>query len=101
MRGREVEEAGIGCQRERFLSQTVERGIHCANLITSDERVRGGKTYAKWSCSYRRRFRRHINESRCPPLVLAKKKGKRGKRKLGTRFTDEQRIEIKELSEEV
>ena len=40
-----------------------------------------------------------INENRCPPLVLAKKKGKKAKRKIGQRITEQEKIEIKELTE--
>jgi NosR/NirI family transcriptional regulator, nitrous oxide reductase regulator len=43
----------------------------------------------------------YVNETRCPPLVLANKNGKKAKRKLGKRLSDQQRIEIKELSGEV
>jgi len=39
----------------------------------------------------------YVNEKRCPPLVLANKKSKRAKRKLGSNISEEERIEIKEL----
>jgi len=39
----------------------------------------------------------YVNETRCPPLVLANKKGKKTKRKLGARMSQEDRIEITEL----
>lgn len=41
----------------------------------------------------------YINEKRCPPLVLANKKGKKAKRKLSKRLSAEERIEIKQLAE--
>jgi len=39
------------------------------------------------------------NENRCPPLVLARKKGKRVKRKIGQHITEQEKIEIKTLAE--
>ena len=39
----------------------------------------------------------YVNENRCPPLVLAKKKGRKAKRKIGSSISDADRIEIKEL----
>ncbi len=42
----------------------------------------------------------YINEKRCPPLVLANKRGKKAKRKLGQRISAEQKIEIKQLAED-
>lgn len=39
----------------------------------------------------------YVNETRCPPLVIANKRSKKAKRKLGGRMTEEQRIEITEL----
>ncbi len=39
----------------------------------------------------------YVNENRCPPLVLAKKKGRKSKRKIGSSISEADRIEIKEL----
>jgi len=39
----------------------------------------------------------YVNENRCPPLVLAKKKGRKSKRKIDSSISDADRIEIKEL----
>ena len=41
----------------------------------------------------------YINESRCPPLVLAKKKGRRARQKIGGQQSDEIRVEITSLAE--
>jgi len=39
----------------------------------------------------------YVNEDRCPPLVIAKKKGRKSKRKIGSSISEADRIEIKEL----
>ncbi|WP_196140998.1 transcriptional regulator NosR [Aliikangiella sp. G2MR2-5] len=43
----------------------------------------------------------YTNENRCPPLVIAKKKGKKLKRKIGDKVGAQESIEIKEISESV
>jgi len=39
----------------------------------------------------------YVNDDRCPPLVIAKKKGRKQKRKIGSSISEADRIEIKEL----
>jgi len=39
----------------------------------------------------------YVNDNRCPPLVIAKKKGRKSKRKIGSSISQADRIEIKEL----
>ncbi len=39
----------------------------------------------------------YINEQRCPPLVIARKKGRKSKRKMGSRISEADRIEIQQL----
>jgi len=39
----------------------------------------------------------YVNDDRCPPLVIAKKKGRKSKRKIGSSISEADRIEIKEL----
>jgi len=41
----------------------------------------------------------YTSEDRCPPLVLAKKKGKKAKRKIGERISEADQIAIKEIAE--
>ncbi|MCW8998281.1 MAG: NosR/NirI family protein, partial [Kangiellaceae bacterium] len=43
----------------------------------------------------------YTNENRCPPLVLAKKKGKKAKQKIGKQISQKDRIEIQEIAETV
>jgi len=43
----------------------------------------------------------YVNAERCPPLVIAAKKGKKNKRKMSDRLTDGHRIEIQQLADAV
>ncbi len=43
----------------------------------------------------------YVNHNKCPPLVLAKRKGRKNQRGLGRNLNDERRIEITELSNSI